>query len=233
MARGNKKSTALKATAIQEDVSEAPGVPGSNAVKASFSPKDETELLGFITKYKSDPKKLKAIEDFSDKLQGYTGKYQVDYSSSYVKKMRSELAKSFIDLPEDVRAYLSAPREKIKELYRGATHPSNPGPDGKINASFSTNKKLAEGFLEKQAEMMENGLLEEEYPKPWTKVYTATDIKSFDHIIDVSKGLRIKSVMQYDYYVSQPGVTPEKANFEGKYLNESEFIVTNIKWNRV
>lgn len=161
----------------------------------------------------------KAFLAFNDALKAYAGGLREEKRNQ--KEVRQSLVNAFNKLPESLRAVLTAPKETIDKLYRGATHRSNPGPDGTTNASFTTNKEHAEffvGFLAEAGLMMPGSY--KAYPRDEHRVYSAKDIESFGDIIDISRAMKLRVVANA---IQSGGPFKE-------WMDEQEYMVTKIKW---
>lgn len=161
----------------------------------------------------------KAFLAFNEALKAYAGGLREEKRNQ--KEFRQNLVNAFNKLPESLRAVLAAPRETIDKLYRGATHRSNPGPDGTTNASFTTNKEHAEffvGFLGEAGLMMPGTY--KAYPRDEHRVYSAKDIESFGDIIDISRAMKLRVIAN----------AIQSGGPFSKWMDEEEYMVTKIKW---
>ena len=154
------------------------------------------------------------VRAFSDAVAEYTSHTHSENEGH--KERKQAIIDAYAVLPKYIRDAISLASEPIKKLYRGGNHPSNPGPDGKIHASFTSDEEVAEGF----ADIVSNG-----------RVYSGKDIASHGPIINIKAFGHIREAFgEYD--------PPEKhtQNLFGDFTytalisEEDEHIVTNIKW---
>lgn len=238
MARGNQKpGKALNISTREEDQSLGEFetlVSTPRRVPIKFDPDKDKELARLANKYidedADDPYNLSRIRAFAKWVDNYTGAYQEEMTSAGVKQMRQWIGTNFEKLPKDLQEYLEADRSLIGDLYRGASHHSNPGKDGKVYASFTTNKKVAEEFVRYQKQAIEGETFESEYPPQDLRVYTAADVRGFDRIIDMTKAIKLcQALREQGIQLSEVSTKPEKST---KKFEENEFLVTNIRWEK-
>ena len=202
--------------ALKSDLTQRPAVRPT----IKFSPKEEPQLKELADKYLKGRTALSGIKKFVDAVGKYSGTFKTGKGLETVRGLRQLISASFNSLPKDIQDYLSPKDSFISKLYRGASHKSNPGPDGTINASFTTDEKHAERFIALQKRGRQLGLFKTE---DWTeddfRVYGSKDILKFDHIIDVTKTIKLGYAL---------GAV---ASIKGERKDENEFIVTNIRWN--
>lgn len=169
MARGNKKSQALSVKTAEEKsvdltkplttaVSRDPVIPRTPAIDRAAE---------YLTAH---PEHFEAFRDLVVKAANHLG------GSS--KSLRTQIVKYFNRLPDEVKAAITEPKEFISKLYRGSSHPNNPGPDGNVNAGFSIYMGTARTWTY-------NGT--NKYGKKEEGIYTGDQIESFDAIINMNK----------------------------------------------
>jgi hypothetical protein len=155
------------------------------------------------------------------------------------KERRQEIANAFKALPKWLQKRLGEPQSAIKELYRGADHPANPGPDGKVHASFSKDPSWAQFFQRGNPHLPERIAGQ-------TRLYSVRDIKSFDGIFnlrklrdfreEVANELKRKYEKSIHYPKNFVG-TPEYAEYQALLLykeasSQDEYLVMDIKWRK-
>lgn len=240
MARGNKKQQSLKddtkQSAPQVDISKA---LAAGIDRAELSKPIDTPEISRAAQYLIDNQdKMKAFKDFLGKTSDHLG--------GSGKGLRERIVMYFNRLPKEIQDAITEPKDFISKLYRGSSHPANPGPGGEVNAGFST-------FISTARAWTYNGTTK--YGKKEEGIYTKDQIESFDHIISFKK---IGSLLAKYNEASKdnPGAekipnkiydesdTPHSAHlpggpggykstpehFIGWAALEDEHLVTNIKW---
>lgn len=234
MARGNKKSQALSVKTAEEkpvDLTK-PLTTALDRVKASPRTPTIDRAAEYLTAH---PEHFEAFRDFIVKTANHLG------GSS--KSLRTQIVKYFDRLPDEVKAAITEPKEFIDKLYRGSSHPNNPGPDGKVNAGFSIYMGTARTWTY-------NGT--NKYGKKDSGIYTADQIESFDSIISMSKvgGLlaRYNELADTNPAIRKiPNESPDESDSASSFKNiyrtnpehfagyaafEGEHLVTGIVWKK-
>lgn len=224
MARGNKKQGKALNVLTRDDT------PLPKKSTAPFVAENEPVVMGLAEKYHDDEKAMASIYSFTDIVDKYAGKYNSQYKSSAVRELRQKVSDSFKKLPEDIQQYIEADRTIMSNLFRGASHLTNPGPDGTVNASFTTDRAHAESFVEAQSQIYDAGYIEHKYPSKGFRVYDANDVQGFDRIIDISKALKLKAA--YELYGYRKRNNDPSLTSNRMIKDEKEFLVTNIRWKR-
>lgn len=248
MARGNKKSTALKVNTREEDYSGFED--GQRYSVLDFNGKDkdlieEVRQLVVAKTQRTKPDEPEAFpynmpykvayfkeggEKFLELVGEYNGNAPQNRSRAEQKELKEKLVAAYEELPPKLKALVSMPDSFIDKLYRGSTHPTNPGPDGKVNASFTTIKKHADFFVMASKVNMEYS--EKVYPPDQSKVYTSKDIKSFGKIIDITKAAKIRRILEYLRREKEFKSGESEPRYSLGYNDESEYMVTDINWKK-
>lgn len=192
MARGNnKRQAALTAIKLPEDDrSEYKGEFGAPSM-----PDFRSKAVDLVSRIQKD-------KDLYDRLYNFlsaSGTYQGDshfLNKGTHKERRQEIVEAFKALPDDIRKMLDVPKDHLKDLYRGADHATNPGPNGSIVASFTTAKGHAEGFGPGGLFWKENKSRGITKAPSGKKLYTAKDIDSIEGIIDFSSVAKLHNSVQ-------------------------------------
>ena len=154
------------------------------------------------------------------------------------KERRQEIANAFEALPKWLQKKLGEPRSVIKELYRGADHPANPGPDGKVHASFSRDPSWAQFFQRGNPHLPER-------IAGRTRLYSVRDIQSFGGVFNLRKLREFREELGSELKRKYEKAFNYPRNFTGtKYeeyvallsykeaSSQDEYLVMDIKWRK-
>jgi hypothetical protein len=160
------------------------------------------------------------VRAFAEAVFDYTSHTHKEYEGH--KERKQAIIDAYKDLPKFVRDAISHPSEPMSKLYRGGTHPSNPGPDGKVHASFTADEEVADGFATTTA----------------GRIFTGKDIASHGPIINIKAFGYLRD--EFGGYVAADGDDFDPAsttsqmfgrfNYTALIAEEDEHIITNIKW---
>lgn len=175
--------------------------PTRKEVTATLFNKVGQDMMRLGTKYSRLAETDKELDGKLAKFIEAWAAYQGDrhFEQKGHKKRRQELVDTVNELPKELQEAITVPNSFIKRLFRGGNHATNPGPDGKINASFTARKEHAQGFgteAQSSSEHKRYDLYEEKrseggYQTYAQRVYSAKDIESFDKILSYPKALAL------------------------------------------
>lgn len=117
MARGSSKSDVAIGT-------KAHPTSGEGIV---YSSPFRSKTLDAIRAATDDPAKLAAMRTFFIAAEKYAGNTHYLYTGH--KERKNALLNAFLAMPPELRLMFSQPKSDMSLLFRGADHPSNPGPD--------------------------------------------------------------------------------------------------------
>lgn len=178
MARGSNKGSS-KLQAFMDDAS------------YRLPKKADFKAMGVkvMNEVETKPEVHKAVKKFLSTLENYQGDSHFEKVGSH-KQRRQAIVDAFLALPGDIRSIMEVPKDYLARLYRGASHATNPGPDGTINASFSSSRYHALEFAPKgwvgQRADGEYSEFKKYEPSKANGIYTAKDIESIGGIINFS-----------------------------------------------
>lgn len=178
MARGNNKRDSKLRVATEEGSYRIPKKAEFKSVGAMVM--DAVE---------SNPETYKAVKKFLASLENYQGDSHFEKVGSH-KARRQAIVDAFLALPPEIRSVMEVPKEYLSKLYRGSSHAANPGPDGTVNASFSSSREHAfefgpKGWIGGRSEHDSYGFKKYEQERK-TGLYSAKDIQSVGGIINFS-----------------------------------------------
>jgi len=250
MARGTLKSD-LKGIDVraQRNLSEAKTfvderkMTGLDAQEIISGAQDSKYAIkAIIDEYKAT-KSEENLEKFQ-RLAAAIEDYQGDkhFRRDQHKERRQEIAEAFNALPDIIKKQISVVGDTadfIQVLHRGGSHAVSAGPDGTINASFSSDKKWASFFSDKSnAPTRIEGV---------PRVYSGNDIESFDSIIDMRAFAKFRNSLADQLRFDPDAITSRQRgngnkhpfNAYGEELNglrpaqeQDEYLVTNLKWKK-
>lgn len=192
MARGSNKGQASKSILAFEgdDKPEYKGEFGAPSM-----PEFRAKAVDLVSRVQTD----KALFDKVYNFLAASGTYQGDshfLNKGTHKERRQEIVETFKALPDELKAMLSVPKKHLEEMYRGADHATNPGPNGSVVASFTTLRGHAEDFGPGGTFWKENKTRGITKAPAGKKLYTAKDVDSIDGIIDFASVAKLHNSVQ-------------------------------------
>ncbi len=132
-----------------------------------------------------DPEPIRQLTDFFSAVFAYQGDKHFTDNKDH-KSRRQDLAQAFEKLPDNIKQQFKVSPDIMEVLVRGGDNVNgvkkyaSPGPDGKVNASFTTDRSWAMLFAKHSTAR----------PKPEgakPEIFTKRDVESFKDVIDLRR----------------------------------------------